>query len=273
MFDVSHSHMPEAANGEPSTRRRVVLLGASNLTRGISTVIETARRMWGRPLEVFTALGLGRSYGANSSVIGRQLPGINECGLWDALNRAEPLPTAALVTDIGNDLLYGSTPSVVARWVEQCLDRLAAIQARTVMTLLPVCNLPSLGVGRFWLMRQIMFPMCRLTRDTVVSRAVELNEMVREIGARRGIPVVEQKLEWFGLDPIHIQFKHCPHAWRQVLGGWSDTAERAEPARISLKGSLYLLSRKPERRRILGIEQRGMQPAARLNDGTTVSIY
>ena len=38
-------------------------------------------------------------------------------------------------------------------------------------------------------------------------------------------------------------------------------------------GSLYLLSRKPERRRILGIEQRGKQPAVTLADGTNVSIY
>jgi hypothetical protein len=40
-----------------------------------------------------------------------------------------------------------------------------------------------------------------------------------------------------------------------------------------LAGSLYLLSRTPERRRVLGIEQRGKQPAATLSDGTTVSIY
>jgi hypothetical protein len=37
--------------------------------------------------------------------------------------------------------------------------------------------------------------------------------------------------------------------------------------------SLYLRSRVPERRRLFGFEQRGRKPAARFDDGTTVSIY
>ncbi len=106
------------------TARRVVLLGASNLTRGVSTVIETAAAYWGRPLEVFAALGHGRSYGAASSVMGRELPGIVQCGLWEDLRRQGAAATAALITDVGNDLLYGAPPEVIADWVQQCAERL-----------------------------------------------------------------------------------------------------------------------------------------------------
>jgi len=273
MFDARQLDQPGQARGEQPARRRVVLLGASNLARGIATVLETARRIWGRPLDVFTALGMGRSYGENSRLIGRELPGIRQCGLWDALNRSEPAPTAALVTDIGNDLLYGFTPPQITGWVEQCCDRLAAVEARTVVTLLPVANLPSLSQWRFRLVRNVMFPGCRLTLDIVSARAFELNDMVRELAERRGIPIVEQRTEWYGFDPIHIRARHWPHAWRDVLKGWTNAAEHPQPARRSWAGSLYLLSRKPERRRVLGIEQRGKQPAARFSDGTTVSIF
>jgi len=82
--------------------RRVVLLGASNLTRGISTAVETARLQWGRPLDVMAALGHGRSYGLASRLLCRTLPSIVECGLWPALAARPPAPTAALVTDVGN---------------------------------------------------------------------------------------------------------------------------------------------------------------------------
>ena len=104
----SPSSFPLTTENVPTgAARRVVLLGASNLTKGIGTVVETACRTWGQPLEVHAALGHGRSYGRTTSLLGRQLPGILECGLWPALERTPGVPTAALVTDIGNDLLYG----------------------------------------------------------------------------------------------------------------------------------------------------------------------
>src|SRR5438270_1664562 len=102
--------------------RRVVLLGASNLTRGISTVVETAQAVWGSPLEVLAALGHGRSYGLRSRVFGRELPGITGCGLWGDVAARGPAETAALVTDIGNDLLYGASVPTILGWVAESLD-------------------------------------------------------------------------------------------------------------------------------------------------------
>ncbi len=154
-----------------AAQRRAVLLGASNLTKGIGTVLETASRLWGRPLSVFGALGHGRSYGRTSSLFGRALPGILECGLWEELARWPAMPTAALVTDIGNDLLYEEPVEEIVRWVGACLDRLAAINARTVVTLLPVENLAGLSRARFTFMRTIFFPHSRITLDEVARRA------------------------------------------------------------------------------------------------------
>ena len=53
----------------------------------------------------------------------RELPGIVECGLWDALAQRPPAPTVALLTDIGNDLLYDVPVPQIVSWVETCLDR------------------------------------------------------------------------------------------------------------------------------------------------------
>ncbi len=141
MSNASAVTEPPKQSPPTGLTRRVVLLGASNLTKGIGTVLETACRHWGRPLEAVGALGHGRSYGNASRVLGRQLPGILECGLWQVLGRSPGVPTAGLVTDIGNDLLYGQGVARIADWLEQCLDRLAAVHARTVVTLLPVDNL------------------------------------------------------------------------------------------------------------------------------------
>ncbi|MCZ6542107.1 MAG: hypothetical protein O6768_00410, partial [Planctomycetota bacterium] len=105
--------MSGPAESQLTSRPRVVLLGASNLTRGISRAVGIAQAILGTPLEVLIAMGHGRSYGQRSRVLGRSLPGIVDCGLWDALLHGSGRPTYALLTDIGNDVMYGaSVPSI-----------------------------------------------------------------------------------------------------------------------------------------------------------------
>ena len=72
---------------------RVVALGASNLTRGFQTVVDSARSVWGPGVEVLAALGHGRSYGAPSRFIARTLPGILKSGLWAELQRRSQMTT------------------------------------------------------------------------------------------------------------------------------------------------------------------------------------
>lgn len=253
--------------------RRVVLLGASNLTKGIGTVVESAYRFWGRPLEVLTALGHGRSYGRASRVMGRQLPGILECGLWPALGRFPGPPTAALVTDIGNDLLYGEPVEQIVDWLEQCLDRLAAVEARTVVTLLPLDNLHTISRARFTLMRTLLFPYSRLTLEVIRERARALDEHLRRMAVERGCGLVSQRAAWYGFDPIHIRPFQRRWAWPEILASWSAQPTVCEAVRGTLARTLYLRSRVPHRRWVFGFEQRGQQPCGRLRDGTTVAVY
>ena len=253
--------------------RRVVLLGASNLTRGIATVVETARCMWGRPLDVLAALGHGRSYGTRSTVLGRTLPSTLGCGLWEALERRRAVPTAALITDIGNDLLYEAPVERIVFWVGQCLDRLLAIRARVVISRLPVANIASLSELRFRLLRRAMFPLGRLDFATISARAFELDQRIVELAVSRGVALVEQQALWYGWDPIHIRRRYWATAWRQMLAPWKADEPLPEPARASLLDELYLRLCAPQERRWLGIAQRRRQPCGGLRDGTTISYY
>ena len=253
--------------------RRLVLTGASNLTKGIGTVIQTATNLWGGPLEVLAALGHGRSYGRASRFLGRELPGILQCGLWADLARTGDVPTAALVTDIGNDLLYEEPVERVVSWVEECFDRLAAFQADTVVTLLPVDNLADISRARFYFFRTLFVPRCRIGLEEIVRRAVELDDAVRRLAHERGFTTNRPRAEWYGFDPIHIRIGQRRRAWREILSGWKRGAPMPEVTESSLARTLYLRTRTPERRRLFGFEQRGRKPAALFGDGTTVAIY
>ncbi|HEV2970274.1 MAG TPA: hypothetical protein VGY55_09805 [Pirellulales bacterium] len=263
----------ERKNGQSLAPRRVVLLGASNLTRGISTVIETAQGILGGQLEVLAALGHGRSYGMASRVLGRELPGILQCGLWNALSSLPPAPTAALVTDIGNDLLYGASVGSILDWVGASFDRLALSEARTIVTLLPLESIARLSKRRFLLMRTVNFPKCRAGLDEVLLRAGELNAGLIDLARARRIPTVALRGAWYGFDPIHIRLRFWKSAWREILSGWCDAPAAAAFARGSLTRWLYLRSRAPEARRLFGVARRAPQPSGRLRDGTTIALY
>jgi len=256
----------------PSPSRRVVFLGASNVVRAISTIVETAELIWEPPLDVLAACGHGRSYGQTSRVLGRSLPGILQCGLWEDLQRRPALPTAALVTDIGNDILYGASVVQIADWVEQSLARLSGVCDRIVVTELPLARIGSVTSWQYRVIRWLLFPGSRVTFADAMQRARELNARVIELAAQYRAALQSPRREWYGLDPIHIRRPSWSAAWCEIL---SVAGQRrpAHPARGSWRRWWRLRRQRPQSRRLFGIAQRREQPACTLSGGSVISLY
>ena len=160
-------------NSTPATT--IVLLGASNLTRGLPAVVSTARAAWGSGVEVLAALGLGRSYGASSRILVRTLPGILDCGLWNELETRPRVRTRGLVTDVGNDILYGYGAERTLGWVDEALTRLGRVADELVITDLPMDSIRALSNVKFTAIRSVLVPSCRLGRREVVDTAESVN--------------------------------------------------------------------------------------------------
>jgi hypothetical protein len=207
------------------------------------------------------------------SLLGRELPGIVECGLWDALRRRPAAPTAALLTDIGNDLLYGFPVVDIADWVERCLDRLQKAGARVVMTRLPLERLHTLPQAKFFLLRTLFFPGSRLRLVTVRERALDLDLRLSALARNRGVSLVEHNADWYGFDPIHIKMRHWAQAWRTMLAPWTPDTAIPELAPPSFHRWLAVRFLPPEVRWFFGYEQRRAQPSGRLAGGTVLSFY
>jgi hypothetical protein len=268
--------------------QRLVLLGASNLTLGLPLVIDLARAACGGAVDVFTAQGLGRSYGMTSNVLGRTLSGILQSNLWAAIADRPPIPTAALVTDIGNDILYHVDPATIEAWVEQCIERLKPLAESIGMTTLPVCNIEGLGRKRFYFLRTLCFPSCRLSLTQVVDRAYALNERIAALAKRTRVCTIDPQANWYGFDAIHVTPRQWRVAWPIILEALPCSAResvaKAESKRSPprpgvvqtfldiLRSGLWML-RPNDCRRLFGIELHARQPAAQLADGTQVSFY
>ena len=266
-------YVPRPRIPAPHPKRRVILLGASNLRRSLPRVVRLAQSIWQEPLEIMAAIGHGRSFGQDSWVLGRKIPGILSCRLWDDVQRRPTLPTSALVTDIGNDILYEVAPNRLIGWVAECLDRLVRIDAHTVVTELPVASVSRLSQGRFLLMRTLFYPRSRLTLAAAQSSVAEINAEVVKLAKERKQTVFPVQNRWYGFDPVHVLRRYHRQMWSEILLRWRPDQPLSELGRSSLAESLYLVTLSPRERKFFGFSRWRVQPSGVLSDGSTVSLY
>ncbi len=253
----------------PAPIGRVVALGASNLTRGFQTVVATARAAWGPEVEVLAALGHGRSYGVPSRLVVRTLPGILESGLWHKLASLPEVPTRGLVTDVGNDILYGSSAEQTLAWVSEALDRLGQWTRDVVVTDLPLASIRRLSPTKFLLFRSILVPSCRLSLAEVLETAERVDAGLAELATGRGAKLIHMKPEWYGFDPIHIRPSLWRAAWQQILGSEAEVGAGGHSRTEGVR--LYLMP--PERQWLFGVEWFRPQAGTALPSGARVWLY
>jgi len=262
---------PASALAEPA--RRVVVLGASNLALSLPTVIATAQEVLGGPLEFLATPGHGRSYGMSTAFMQRRLPGIISCGLWDDLARRPDVATVALMTDIGNDLVYDVSIDQIVDWVGTCLRRLDAVGARVVITRLPLESLQRTPPHRYWFLRKLFFPGNRTPLDAMLDRAGELNRQIETLGRQGWGALIDLPGAWYGFDPIHIRRSMRPTAWRTILAPLGNPTATVERTTLTFKQRWQIRRLKPLERTVRGKVQLQPQPAGMLADGSTVALY
>ena len=248
---------------------RVIALGASNLTRGFQTVVSTARAAWGPEVEVLAALGHGRSYGVDSRFVIRTIPGILQSGLWRQLETLPAAPTRALVTDLGNDILYGFSARQTLAWVAEAVNRLQRFTSDIVLTDLPLAGIRRLSKTKFLVFRSILVPSCRLSFGKVLQTAEQLNEGLAALAVERRIKFFRLNPGWYGFDPVHIRPSQWRPAWQEILGSPPGTGQIGDGRLETVR--LYFT--RPERQQLLGVEQFARQTGTKLPSGARVWLY
>lgn len=258
-------------NSNDGPARRIVLLGASNLTLAFPTAVSVLRDASAVPLDVMAALGHGRSYGMTTQILGRRLPGITPCGLWNDLESRPALPTRALITDVGNDMLYGAPVPEIAAWLDECVERLSALGAEVAITALPMENLPRITPWHFRLLKAVFFPRSTLTYEQGIERSKQIQAHLERLAAERGVQLLPQRPEWYGIDPIHHRRRLRPQVWQEFLAPLVDQPINGRLSRAP--GVVRPWRLIPHRRWLFGVERIKPQPVVQLDDGTHISVY
>ncbi|MCO6046814.1 hypothetical protein NG895_23190 [Aeoliella sp. ICT_H6.2] len=183
------------------------------------------------------------------------------------------MPTFALVTDVGNDLLYGAEAQQIVDWVTECIARLEQFNARIVVTELPIESILATSNVRFQIFRTIFFPPSRLTLSKARDLAQRINEGVIEVANRHGCQRLTMPGAWYGIDPIHIRHRYRPVAWQAVVDRWREPNALHEKSVFSSKNRYLLNTARPQERCLLGRHQCCAQPSIVLSDGSQVAVY
>jgi hypothetical protein len=213
---------------------RAVLLGASNLTLAWPRIMRLLQSRFAGPLDIYTAQGLGRSYVCDRSSMGlRQLPGILASELWQTLPAAmeQPVQTMGLLTDFGNDLLYGRRPEDIVRAAETVVERLRERfpECHLVVTRPPLQSVQTLGALRFVLSRTVLFPLSRLKLQEIKIMTDELDAGLCQLAKSHQVPLFQPRIDWYGIDPIHVRYRFQETAFAEMMKLWPDISIPPEP--------------------------------------------
>lgn len=252
-------------------RPRVVVLGASNVSRGLSRLVAAVEsRTPGADL--FVAAGHGRGYGVNTRVAARRLPSILRSGLWRGLDRHVGEAPVALVTDVGNELLYGFPAEQIAAWVRESVWRLADRGAMIAITRLPMASIATVGAVRYRALRTFFVPGCRLSLGGLKEAATRLDADLQAIAGDFRAQIIEQPAHWYGFDTLHVRRRHLDDLLIAACEAWGFSAGES-PAKASVADWVKVGTKAAEVRSLAGVMRFTPQPALRLRSGGTLSLY
>lgn len=195
-------------------KQRIHLYGASNLWLSRRAALGAVRRRFDGPIEIGLACGPGRSYGlraGNPLVTYRPLRDVE-------FPMTSPVPTLALLSDIGNDIAYAQRPDTTLAWVSDLAHRLESQGAEVILTGLPVESLRTLPNWMFLVLRRLYYAGQTVTQSDVMQRLVDLEGGLEKLALERGYPFLTTDPRWYGFDRFHLRSSYHAQCWE----GWME---------------------------------------------------
>ena len=204
--------------GSENDRFLFVLLGASNLARGYSALTRHISRNISA-CEFLNALGPGRGYCARGGLLNFTYSPIGECGVMKSAKVyvERGFRMAVLLTDIGNDIMYGVPESTLIESLDTLIKKSLKMNAEVFMTSIHVDVSKDMGKTSFKLLKSIFYPNSPVTFDQADSAVKKLNHyLVEKSLQNERVHLVNGLGAFCGLDKIHYGLFKSHLAWSRI---------------------------------------------------------
>lgn len=216
-FDEKSSNVSSFHSESPIV---LILLGASNLSRGCFAFSRYMKaRLYPRPVEVLIASGPGRGYHASGGLLNVNYPPICSSDIFDvAQKKAESgFQVVALVTDMGNDIMYSVSAEQLIATIQQIFDRLQSMNADVFYTTLPVAFEKGVHPVWFYILRSLLLPFSRVSYDKATAGIIAVNQFLKKYDSEN-CHLVSGMDRYLGYDEIHYGWLRAHSAWSHLAG-------------------------------------------------------
>ena len=225
----------------PESPVLLILLGASNLSRGCFAFAEYMKAcLYPHPVEVLIASGPGRGYCAPGGLLNITYPPIGSSDLFEVAQKKSEAgyQVIALVTDIGNDIMYDVYAERLIETIQQIFDRLQSMNAEIFYTTLPVAFEKKVHPAWFYILRSLLLPFSRVSYNTATAGIIAVNQFLRKSTSLHchWIPDMDRYL---GFDEIHYGRLRAHHAWSHVAHVMLDVLRIEATGKITFFGMLH----------------------------------
>lgn len=227
----------ESVDGAPSPFL-FVLMGASNLARGYSALANCLTRCLSpHPVEILHAMGPGRGYCAEGGLFNVVYPAIGAGGVLNAARERAPMArrVVALITDIGNDVMYGVPAAEIIFHLDSLMRNLNAIGADVFVSPIPLAVEEDVSEFQFRVLRAVFFPRSPVEYSGAADAVRRINGFLRESAGGR-IHLLPSAKDFLGMDKIHYSMFQSHKAWSGAV------AEILRALPVEKTGKVSLLS-------------------------------
>lgn len=218
-------------------------MGASNLARGFQALTDClVDSLAPNPVEILHALGPGRGYSAEGGVFNVRYPAIGSSGILEyaSAQREKFHRAIALITDIGNDIMYGVPVSEIIACLRVLLEKLDTLEADVFVHSIPIDFSKDVSKSQFRLLRSIFYPRSQVDHSKAKEAVSAINDFLRD-RAKGRVHLLPSAKDFMGIDKIHYSVFHSHKAWSLVAHEMLRVLDVPKPGKIIFGATLNSL--------------------------------
>jgi hypothetical protein len=195
-----------------------ILFGASNLARSFYGLkLSIKRCIHPRPATFIHAMGPGRGYLGRGGILNTTYPPIIDCGILESIQkiRKPNQQIIALITDIGNDIMYGIHSKKIIEGLQSVLDTLSKVTKNIFITPIPINLKNDVGEFYFRVLRCIFFPKSFIKYSQTLESIEIINQFILH-SSNKKTTIINGMEQFSGLDKIHYSFFKNHLAWAHI---------------------------------------------------------
>ncbi len=170
-------------------------------------------------IEFLNAMGPGRGLCARGGMFNFTYSPVQDCKIIESAEKKakKSLRTAVLITDIGNDLMYGVSSDTLIESLDGMIGRMLKWEAEIFLTSIHVDLKKDVSPTTFLILRFLFYPSSKVTYEETDLFVSKINEYLEEKARKNEKVHLITGMEAFaGSDKIHYSLLKTHAAWSKV---------------------------------------------------------